>query len=107
MRAAPPQRFEIRMVQARVGHANYPRPCIVAEVLSDGTARVFYLSTKDYSERGQSFRIRSDHPDFAATGLKATSYTVFPPERIPISLLGSKKGDLTGTLATEFEDWLG
>ena len=99
--------FEIRIANAKVGYANYPRPCIVEKVNRDGTAWVYFHSTKDYSEPGQSFRIRSDHPDFAATGLEDTSYTVHPAKLVPVSVLVLLRGVLKGMLAKEFEEWLG
>ena len=93
------------MADVRVGHADYPRPCIVSTINTDGTAWVYPLSTKDYSERWQMFRIDSHHPDFAATGLSATSFTIHPAKLIPIAALGKKRGDLIGELAREFDDW--
>ena len=101
------QSFEIRMVEARLGYAVYPRPCIVTKIETNRTARVFFLSTKNYSERGQSFCISNQHPDFSATGLKATSHTIHPAQHIELKYLGSKRGELTGQLAREFEAWLG
>ena len=99
--------YEIRMVSATIGYADYARPAIVDSIGSDGTAVVYFLSTKNYSERGQSFCISSTHPDFAMTGLTATSYTIHPPQRIPISALETKRGSLAGELATEFKEWTG
>jgi hypothetical protein len=68
---------------------------------------VLALSTKDYSERGQSFCISSSHPDFAATGLKFTSFTVHPMLEVESSELGIKRGVLQNELARQFEKWLG
>src|SRR5436853_4300973 len=104
---SPAKTYEIRTISARVGYATYPRPVIVADVSPNGIARVHYLSTKDYSERGQSFCIRSDHPDFAATGLEATSFTVHPMKILPKQVLKGKRGDVIAELAREFQDWLG
>src|SRR5436309_13827458 len=99
--------YEIRIAHVRVGAAAYPRPCIVVEYEPGDKARVLLLSTKDYSERGQTFCIDAQHPDFAATGLKATSFTIHPPEYVPAEFLKSKRGELRGDLAAAFREWIG
>ena len=97
--------FEIRTVRVELGYANYFRPCIITS--SKPEIGLLLLSTKDYSERGQSFCILSSHPDFKATGLDATSYTVHPPISVKPNELGSRRGFLQNKLAQEFHDWLG
>jgi hypothetical protein len=99
-------KFEIFMVNAHIGFAKYPRPAVVAKLLSDQTAIVYFLSIKDYSERGQSFCIENSHRDFWATGLSATSFSIHPSERIPTSHLGHKRGEMIGELALAFRDWV-
>lgn len=99
--------YDTRMAEVQVGHAAYPRPCIVLQDEPGGMVSLFALSTKDYSERGQSFCISSNHPDFAATGLEATSFTVHPMKILPKQVLKGKRGDLTAELAHEFQEWLG
>jgi hypothetical protein len=99
--------FEIRMADIQVGHAYYPRPCIVKSYEPGNMVLLFSLSTKDYSERGQSFCIDSRHPDFPATGLAFTSYTIHPIQLLPKRVLKSKRGELVGALARDFYEWLG
>ena len=98
--------YEIRIVNARLGYANYPRPCIVTKIETDKKIWIYFLSTKNYSEPGQSFCIDAQHPDFAATGLKSTSFTVHPIRHVHQMLLSDKRGELTGQLAKDFEAWL-
>ena len=98
--------FEIRMFESTVGHAKYPRPGIVDRILPDGSALVYLLSTKLYSDLGQTFRISSTHPNFPATGLAVTSYTIYPAKQIKKEDFKSKRGELVGELAKEFQDWL-
>ena len=100
--------YEVRMLRGPLGYANYPRPCIVVSVRTTPTgALVAALSTKDLSEPGQSFCIPSTHPDFAATGLKSSSYTAHPLREVPMESLGAKRGVLQNELAREFKEWLG
>ncbi|HLX62377.1 MAG TPA: hypothetical protein VKX17_13960 [Planctomycetota bacterium] len=70
--------MQIRLVRMRVGKTTYYRPCMVMKLTDDGNALVFLLSTRDVSKPGKAFEIDASHPDFAATGLRETSYTLFP-----------------------------
>jgi len=106
MSAAPPRPLEVRVVRLRLGHAEYPRPCIIVDVAPGGTATVMPLSTKDYGQPGQSFRLDPIDADFPATGLAVTSYTAGPARTVPLADIGRRKGRLQGALARAFEAWL-
>lgn len=104
----PPLEYEIWMVPIKLGQADYPRPCIVFDASRDGAdVWVYPLTTKDYARPGAEFKIDETHPDFARTGLKATSYTIQPTQRVPRTQLRHKMGRLTGELYREFKDWMG
>lgn len=100
--------YDIYTVQVHFEHVDYYRPCIIHSDAEGGlSVWVIALSTKQLSEHSQSFKIDSSHPDFAATGLKETSYTVHPMRRVPKSRIGGKIGVLKGQLAKELLDALG
>lgn len=91
----------------KVGHAHYARPCIIYDDGPELQIWVIALSTKEDSQRGQSFKLDSTHPDFPATGLKETSYTIHPMQLVSRSDIGKKLGVLQGSLAKELMDYLG
>lgn len=103
---AVPRPLEVRMVRLRLGHASYPRPCIIVDMKPGGPAVVIHLSTKDYGQPGQSFRLDETDADFPATGLAATSYTAGPARTVPLADIGGCKGCLQRALVQAFEAWL-
>ncbi len=83
-RAAPGAKsMEVRLL----GFPDYPRPCVILRVEADGSAWVVVLSTKNCYPPGEAFCVDKNHPDFAATGLTTTCYSVEPLRLIPAELL--------------------
>lgn len=84
----PRKAMDIFMLGPRPGFSDYPRPCVILRVEPDGSAWVVMLSTKDLYPPGQAFCVDKSHPDFAATGLSVTCYSVEPLRWIPADRLG-------------------
>lgn len=86
---------------------NYPRPCIIVDIAPDGALAILPISTKNYSG-AEKFRVASDSPDFAGTGLTETSYIFGSPVLdIPSAWIIKRLGCLTGQLKKDFTDWIG
>lgn len=106
--SASAKTYAVHMARIRIGHADYRRPCVVVQDGSDpSTVWVLALSTKNYGEASQNFAIESSHPDFKATGLSATSFTIHPMRLIAKGALGQQIGIIEGVLADEFRDEFG
>lgn len=102
------QRKEIYLASIHYRYANYNRPCVILETLPNRHLVGMISSSMDLYKENYDFLIRSNHPDFPATGLKRTCYVmrvVFP--EIEDSQIVEKWGVLTGDLAKDFEDWIG
>ena len=96
--------FDIVLYPFPLGSAKYPRPCVV---IDPSTSDMMAITTKEYA-KFNFFTLRPDHPDFAATNLKAASYVIGdsiarPEQGIRPQVIGK----LTGQLAEEFAKWLG
>lgn len=75
--------FEVRLVTLRFGKKDYCRPCIVVNVEDSLYARVLILSSTDTSTPDSpQLEIDESHPDFAATGLERTCYTLEPVQMV-------------------------
>jgi mRNA-degrading endonuclease toxin of MazEF toxin-antitoxin module len=103
-----PKRYDIYLIRWQLRKSNDFRPCIVLD-LGDGRVDcVMLISSSDLYRSNYDFLIRSDHPDFGATGLKKTSFAIGDQiHEIPASLLTVRLGHLEGELCRAFEKWLG
>ena len=95
--------FDIVRYPFPLGHATYPRPCVIIDAT---TKDMLAITTKQYAKFNQ-FVLRHDHPDFAATRLKETSYVIGDTiaradPAVRLRMIGVIKGDL----ATEFAKWI-
>ena len=104
-----PQRYDIYDAHVRFGKADYPRPCILTDIHNDGTVTALLISSAKelYVESTFNFRIDSDDPDFAATGLKSDSY--ISAERfvkLKITDLIRKRGRLESELLKRYRKWI-
>jgi hypothetical protein len=102
---------QIYLAKAQYRQCQDIRPCIVVAVMPEADkVKVALLSSALGLYNPQhDFLIPATHPDFAATGLRRTSYVADIEdafwETTPDNL-GKKLGELTGQLATEFDTWL-
>lgn len=84
-------------------HTTYPRPAVI---IDEKNFDLLAISTKPY-EKFNSFTIPDYHPDFPATGLKATSYVIGAPVFSGDRSLALKPiGEISGELAEEFAKWI-
>ena len=95
--------YRICLYSLPLGHAFYPRPCVV---IDEKAVLLLPISSKAYHEHNH-FVINDQHPDFPATGLQVTSYVFGAPivqgcgERIIKDL-----GLIEGELAERFREWI-
>jgi len=102
-----PQRLDLFLVRARLGHSIDCRPCIIIEPAHEAGVAVVLVSSSDLYNPAEDFCIDHMRPEFKATGLKKTSYAVGRAfVAVPLSALGKRLGQLGGELACEFESWL-
>jgi hypothetical protein len=96
--------FQIVRYPFHLGHATYPRPCVVI----DATTRdMLAITTKQYAKFNQ-FILPQDHPDFPATGLAETSYVIGDTiARADPAVRLRKTGVIKGDLAKAFTKWIG
>jgi len=102
-----PQPKDIYMIQVMVGYSNYPRPCVIIDVMKDFVTVLPLSSAMDLYNPDSDFIIENTHPDFGATGLIRTSYISCQYAfDIPISDLSKKRrGYLKGKMAKAFDNW--
>jgi len=99
--------YQICLYKFPLEKADYPRPCIIVDIASNGILAVLPLSTKQYNQ-SQIFKIDREHADFTATGLTETSYVFGSPvlDIAPEKVIKTM-GALTGELRSQFEVWIG
>ena len=110
----PPQPTEIHandifLIRAQWKLSDDVRPCLVLKSLRQhGVVRVAFLSSAmDLLDQDGDFVIWDSDPDFAATGLKKTSYIPGrqPGYDVKRTELGRRLGCLSGELLKEFDRW--
>ena len=102
-----PQPLEVWLARAVLGASTDLRPVIVFEAPIRGTAKVFLVSSALDLKTDADFSIEAEHPDFAATGLRKSSYAIAGGIReLHISAFQKRRGHLQGALALAFEAWL-
>lgn len=95
--------FEIVRYPFPLGHATYPRPCVV---IDQHTKDMLAITTKQYA-KFNSFALPQDHPDFPATNLEATSYVIGDTiARSDPAVTPRKIGVIKGGLAKDFAKWI-
>lgn len=103
-----PARLDVFLARLPLGYSNDIRPCVVLSIDPHKDVAVVAISSSDLYRHGFDFLIPSDAPDFAATGLKKSSFVIGDAFRtIPLQSLSRRKGRLVGKLALDFEKWLG
>ena len=91
----------------RLGKSDYGRYVLVVRVDSQGAEYVFGSSKVEYA-RPSDFVVHKDRSEFPATGLtEDTCFILHPSRTIPISSLKMKRGEVSGDLRRELEDWWG
>jgi hypothetical protein len=95
-------RFDIYFGAWPWGGTDYRRWWLLVQLYpNEGSVGCFPISTKDY--KPPHFEISSEHPDFAATGLKETSYVHDEHViKIPLTRFEKRTGDLRGSLKEAF-----
>jgi hypothetical protein len=109
--ADEPHTHDVWLVAAPLGESRDPRPCVVVDVLADGTVELAVCSSQrdkyDPNRRRIYFAIRDDDPDFPDTGLDRSSYVIGSTlPKVRRALLKRRIGRLTGDLAERFADWI-
>ncbi len=99
---------DIFLANVQYGMANYPRPVVIIEVCKNSAIVGLISSAIDLYNPVYDFLILPDNPEFPATGLDCKSII----KGYPFPELDSKKfirqlGCLTGSLADDFDKWLG
>lgn len=113
----PPQLFEVYKFAYRLGDVEYRRPWIVIREPrrdANGDLRVLVLgcSTKNYGPN--DFKIERHAPEMTATGITAPGHQPLDnyidktqPIDVPVSIMGPRRGALTGNLLFRFKWWSG
>jgi hypothetical protein len=99
-------RFDIFDAQVDWGGCTDRRPWLIVESPAHGRAGCFPISGQDY--RGTAFPLPDGDADFAATGLKKSSF-VHDDRIVPIAvdLLKKRRGRLEGDLLARFRAYCG
>jgi len=103
-----PQRHEIYLVRVPLRASFDYRPCIVLDVSHNTiVVGVMLVSSSSLYRKAYDFLIPKEHPNFAATGLKKTSFAIGDQIRdVAAADLNQYLGRLEGELAREFDKWI-
>lgn len=94
---------------AKLGKANYARPCLVLRV-SSNSAHVTYFSTKTELCRPIDLIVHESYSGFKESGLKETSCLIADRDvTVELSFFDQAKllGQLAGEVRQRVEDWWG
>lgn len=101
---------DIYLVRAKYRHCEDIRPCLILEICNIGKVRLALISSAfDLYKDRRDFLIEASHPDFAATGLRKTSYIARIKDTFLATSpenLGKPLGQLVRGLAIAFDDWM-
>jgi len=105
----PIKPLQICRVKVKLGESRYLRPSVVLAIYDQDDLSLAPISSKlDLYQPSAHFLIPEDHPDFAATGLKVTSYVI--GDRLfeeQAAFVQQILGELQGKLAEDFTKWMG
>lgn len=106
------EQFDIVLARVRFKLSNDARPCLVLEDLREGRFPAFAISSsRDLTVGLEVLELGERSNDFAATGLKRTSFVLLTAVVLQVELAAviRRLGRLEGELLQDFnrENWFG